>query len=58
VSEHGRRGGAVTGLVGGLRGNLAHHLRAHVLELVLELDLLGDGHAVFGNAGCAKRLVE
>src|SRR5437899_7184537 len=58
VSEHGRRGRAVTGLVGGLRGNLAHHLRAHVLELVLELDLLGNGHAVLGHARCAKRLVE
>ena len=58
VSEHGRRGRAVTGLVGGLRGDLAHHLRAHVLELVLELDLLGDGHAVLGDAWCAERLVE
>src|SRR4029453_14758769 len=42
----------------GLRGNLAHHLRAHVLKLVFELDLLGDGDAVLGHAGCAKRLVE
>ena len=58
VSEHGRGGGAVTGLVGGLRGDLAHHLRAHVLELVFELDLLGDGHAVLGDAGSAERLVE
>src|SRR5262249_7593940 len=58
VSEHGRRGRAVAGLVGGLRGNLAHHLRAHVLELVFELDLLGGGHAVLGDAWCAKRLVE
>src|SRR6266567_2740507 len=58
MSEHGRRSRAVTGLVGGLRGHLAHHLRAHVLELVFELDLLGDGHAVLGDAWCAKRLVE
>jgi hypothetical protein len=58
VREHSRCGRAVTGLVGGLGGDLAHHLRAHVLELVLELDLLGDGHAVLGHAGCAKRLVE
>ena len=53
-----RRGRAVTGLVGGLRGNLAHHLRAHVLELVFQLDLLGGGHAVLGDAWCAKRLVQ
>ena len=58
MGEHGRRGGAVTGLVGGLRGDLAHHLRAHVLELVLELDLLGDGDAVLGDARRAVRLVE
>src|SRR5438045_186481 len=56
MSEHSRRGRAVTGMVGRLRRNLAHHLRAHVLELALELDLLGDGDAVLGNAGCAKRL--
>src|SRR6266516_5909279 len=58
VSEHGRRRRAVTGLVRGLRGNLAHHLRTHVLEFVFELNLLSDGHAVLGNAWCAKRLVE
>src|SRR6516164_6154815 len=40
------------------RGNLAHHLRAHVLELVFQLDLLGGGHAVLGDAWCAKRLVQ
>ena len=50
VGQHGRGGGAVTGLVGGLGGDLAHHLGAHVLELVLELDLLGDGDAVLGDA--------
>src|SRR4029077_17803154 len=38
--------------------DFAHHLRAHVLELVLELDLLGDGDAVLGDAGCAERFVE
>ena len=48
--EHRRRGGAVAGNVVGLRGDLAHHLRAHVLELVFEFDLLGDGHAVLGDA--------
>ena len=58
MSQHGRRSRAVTGLIGGLRGDLAHHLRTHVLELVFELDLLGDGHAVLGDAWCAKRLVE
>ena len=58
LGEHGRGGGAVAGDVVGLRGDLAHHLRAHVLELVLELDLLGDGHAVLGDARRAERLVE
>jgi len=54
-----RRGrGAVTGHVVGLRGHFAHHLGAHVLELVAELDLLGDGDAVLGDAGCAERLVD
>ena len=58
LGEHGRGRGAVTGEVGGLGGDLAHHLGAHVLELVLELDLLGDGHAVLGDARRAERLVE
>ena len=56
--KHRRGRGAVTGDVGGLRGDLAHHLRAHVLELVLKLDFLGDGDAVFGDAGSAEALVE
>ena len=58
VSEHGRRGRAVARGIGGLGCDLAHHLRAHVLELVLELDLLGDGHAVLGDARGAVGLVE
>ena len=48
----------VAGRVSGLGSNFAHHLRAHVLELVVELDLLGDGDAVLGDAGCAERFVE
>ena len=48
--QHGCGRGAVAGDVGGLGGDLAQHLRAHVLELVVELDLLGDGHAVLGDA--------
>src|SRR3954453_2958893 len=56
--QHGRGGGAVASSVGRLGGHFAHHLRAHVLELVVELDLLGDGNAVLGDAGCAERLVE
>ena len=58
LGQHGRGGGAVAGDVVGLRGDLAHHLRAHVLELVGELDLLGDGHAVLGDARRAEALVE
>ena len=38
--------------------DLAHHLGAHVLELVGKLDLLGDGHAVLGDARRAEALVE
>ena len=58
LRQHGRGRGAVAGEVVGLRGHLAHHLRAHVLELVGELDLLGDGHAVLGDARRAEALVE
>src|SRR5712671_4914676 len=58
LGEHGRGGGTVTGGVVGLLGDFAQHLRAHVLELVGELDLLGDGHAVLGDARRAVRLVE
>ena len=57
-AEHGRGGGAVASLVGGAGSNLAHHLRAHVLELVGKLDLLGDGHAVLGDAGSTERLLD
>ena len=58
LGQHGGGGGAVAGDVGGLGGDLAHHLRAHVLELVGELDLLGDRHAVLGDARRAEGLVE
>src|SRR5690606_19998862 len=58
LSEHGGRGRAVARDVVRLRGDLTHHLRAHVLELVGELDLLGDAHAVLGDAGSAEALVE
>ena len=39
-------------------GSLAHHLRAHVLELVGEFDLLGDRHAILGDARRAIALVQ
>ncbi len=58
LGQHRRRRGAVTGDVVGLGGDFAHHLRAHVLELVGKLDLLGDGHAVLGDARRAEGLVE
>ena len=58
LRQHRRRGGAVAGDVVGLRGHLAHHLCAHVLELVAELDLLGDGHAVLGDARRTEALVQ
>ena len=58
LRQHGCRRRAVAGDVGGLGGDLLQHLRAHVLELVLELDLLGDGHAVLGDARGAEALLE
>ena len=58
LRQDDRRGGAVAGDIVGLRGDLAHHLRAHVLELVGEFDLLGDGHAILGDARCAIALVQ
>ena len=58
LGQHGCGGGAVTGGVVGLGGDLAQHLRAHVLELVFEFDLLGDGHAVLGDAGGAEALFD
>ena len=57
LGQHGRGGGAVAGLVRGLGRDLAQHLRAHVLELVEELNLLGDGHAVLGDARRAERFL-
>ena len=50
LCEDDRSGGAVAGDVVGLRGGLAHHLRAHVLKLIGEFDLLGDRHAILGDA--------
>ena len=49
LRQHGRRGRAVARQVVGLRRDLAQHLRAHVLVVVFKLDLLGHGHAVFGD---------
>ena len=48
--EHSRRCGAVAGGIAGLGRDLLDQLRAHILELVGELDLLGDGHAILGDA--------
>ena len=58
LGQHGRRGGAVTGLIGGAGSHFLHHLRTHVLELVFEFDFLGHGHAVLGDRGGTEGLVE
>jgi hypothetical protein len=58
LRQHDRRRGPVAGDIVGLGGDLAHHLRAHVLELVGEFDLLGDRHAILGDAWRAVTLVE
>src|SRR5581483_6795440 len=53
----GLGGRAVIGNDRGLGSNFAHHLGAHVFERLLEFDLLGDGHTVLGDRGCAEFLV-
>ena len=53
-----RRRGAVTGHIGGLGRHFAHHLSAHVLQGILQFDLLGHGHAVFGDHGRTELLVQ
>ena len=58
LGQHGGGGGSVAGDVRGLGCDLLDHLGADVLELVGELDLLGDRHAVLGDDGGAKALVE
>src|SRR5256886_13715783 len=58
LREHDRGGRAVARDVRGLRGDLLQHLRAHVLVGILELDLLGDRHAVLGDRGAPKLLVD
>src|SRR5699024_10618002 len=58
LGQDGGGGGAVAGGVVGLGGDFLHQLGAHVLKRVLQLDLLGDGHAVVGDDGCAVLLVQ
>ena len=58
LRQQGRGGGTVTGCVVGLGGDLLHQLCAHVLEGVLQLDILGDGHAVIGDEGCAVFFIQ
>src|SRR6266576_571552 len=58
LSEHGRGGGAVTGNIVGLLGDFLDQLGADLLPRVLELDLLGDGHTIVGDRGCAPLLLE
>ena len=58
LSQNGCGGRPVAGERTGPGSDFLHHLGAHVLELVREFDLLGDRHAVLGNARCAIRFVE
>src|SRR5699024_4905587 len=58
LGQDGGGGGAVAGGVVGLGCDFLHQLGAHVLKRVLQLDLLGDGHAVVGDDGCAVLLVQ
>jgi len=56
--QHGGGGGSVTGHVVGLLGHFLDQFGADLLVGVLELDLLGNGHTVVGDRGCAPLLVE
>ena len=58
LGQNGGGGGAVTGFVVGAGSDFLHHLRAHVFELVSQFDFLGNRHTVFGDARCAKGLVD
>ena len=58
LGENGSGRRAVAGNFRRLGGNLLEHLRAHVFELIFKLDVLGDRHAVLGDAGRAERLIE
>src|SRR6516225_6869653 len=58
LREHGRRRRAVAGHVVGLLRYFLDELGADLLPRVLELDLLGDGHAIVGDRGCAPLLLE
>ena len=49
LRQHGRGCGAVTGNVGGLGSDFLDELGTDILDGILELDLLGNGHAVFGD---------
>src|SRR5215468_1108534 len=56
LGQHGRRRRAVAGHVVGLLRYFLDKLGADLLPRVLELDLLGDGHAIVGDRGCAPLL--
>jgi len=58
LGQNGGGGGAVARFVVGAGSDFLHHLCAHVLELVSQFDFLGNGHAVLGDARCAKGLVD
>jgi hypothetical protein len=58
LSQHGRRGGAVTGNIIGLLGDLFDQLSADLLVGVLQVDLLGDGHTIVGDRGSAPLLLQ
>src|SRR6202035_4676336 len=58
LREHGRRRRAVTGNVVGLLRYFLDQLGTDLLPRVLELDLLGDGHTIVGDRGCAPLLLE
>ena len=58
LGQHRGGRGAVAGDVVGLAGGFLDELGAEVFVRVVELDILGDGHAVFGDLGRAPALVE
>ena len=58
LRQQGSGGGAVARGIVSLGGNLLYQLGAHVLESVLQLNILGNGHTVIGDEGCAVFLVQ
>ncbi|RMZ94721.1 hypothetical protein BpHYR1_018404 [Brachionus plicatilis] len=54
--QHGRSGGAITGLFVGVVGHVLHKLGTEVLKFALQFDGLGNSDTVFGDLGTSPAL--